>query len=155
MGKSIHFIGQPVYNQVIWFFFQHYLYKGNSARIYMLFKFQRTAILLFIWKFTSLKVNLYTLTGKLLPFVFHVKVDMCISLPQCLELTRYHQCMYLRLHTYLLENQDFFLLLLMLYLQHHCNGNFTKLHTFDESSIDRQQFNKERKEYWETRSQTL
>lgn len=41
------------------------------------------------------------------------------------------------------------------YDQHHCNGNFTKLHTFDESSIDRQQFNKERKEYWETRSQTL
>ena len=41
------------------------------------------------------------------------------------------------------------------YDQHHCNGNFIKLHTFDESSIDRQQFNKERKEYWETRSQTL
>lgn len=41
------------------------------------------------------------------------------------------------------------------YDQHHCNGNFTKLHTFDESLIDRQQFNKERKEYWETRSQTL
>lgn len=39
--------------------------------------------------------------------------------------------------------------------QHHCNGNFKKLHTFDESSIDRQLFNKERKEYWNARSQTL
>jgi len=41
------------------------------------------------------------------------------------------------------------------YEQHHCNGNFKKLHTFEESSIDRQQFNKERKEYWQARSQTL
>lgn len=41
------------------------------------------------------------------------------------------------------------------YEQHHSNGNFKKLHSFDESSIDRQQFNKERKEYWEARSQTL
>lgn len=39
--------------------------------------------------------------------------------------------------------------------QHHCNGNFKKLHTFDDSSIDRQLFNKERKEYWDARSQTL
>lgn len=41
------------------------------------------------------------------------------------------------------------------YEQHHCNGNFKKLHTFEESSIDRQQFNKERKEYWQARSQTI
>lgn len=41
------------------------------------------------------------------------------------------------------------------YEQHHCNGNFKKLHTFDESSIDRQQFNQERKEYWKDRFQTL
>lgn len=39
--------------------------------------------------------------------------------------------------------------------QHHSNGNFKKLHTFDESLIDRQQFNQERKEYWKARSQTL
>lgn len=41
------------------------------------------------------------------------------------------------------------------YEQHHCDGNFKKLHTFEDSSIDRQQFNKERKEYWMARSQTL
>lgn len=39
--------------------------------------------------------------------------------------------------------------------QHHSNGNFKKLHTFDESLIDRQQFNQERREYWKARSQTL
>lgn len=41
------------------------------------------------------------------------------------------------------------------YEQHHCDGNFKILHTFDESSIDRMQFNKERKEYWSERSKTL
>lgn len=41
------------------------------------------------------------------------------------------------------------------YEQHHCNGNFKTLHTFDESSIDRIEFNKERKEYWAERSKTL
>ena len=41
------------------------------------------------------------------------------------------------------------------YEQHHCNGNFKTLHTFDESNIDRTEFNKERREYWEERSKTL
>ena len=41
------------------------------------------------------------------------------------------------------------------YEQHHCNGNFKILHTFDESNIDRTEFNKERKEYWAERSKTL
>lgn len=41
------------------------------------------------------------------------------------------------------------------YEQHHSDGNFKVLHTFDESSIDRVQFNKERKEYWAERSKTL
>lgn len=41
------------------------------------------------------------------------------------------------------------------YEQHHSDGNFKVLHTFDESSIDRGQFNKERKEYWSERSKTL
>ena len=41
------------------------------------------------------------------------------------------------------------------YEQHHCDGNFKVLHTFDESSIDRIQFNKERKDYWTERSKTL
>ena len=41
------------------------------------------------------------------------------------------------------------------YKQHHSDGNFKILHTFDESSIDRGQFNKERKEYWSERSKTL
>ena len=41
------------------------------------------------------------------------------------------------------------------YEQHHCDGNFKILHTFDESSIDRMQFNKERKEYWSERSKSL
>lgn len=39
--------------------------------------------------------------------------------------------------------------------QHHSDGNFKILHTFDESSIDRVQFNKERKEYWSERSKLL
>lgn len=39
--------------------------------------------------------------------------------------------------------------------QHHSDGNFKVLHTFDESSIDRVQFQKERKEYWAERSKTL
>lgn len=39
--------------------------------------------------------------------------------------------------------------------QHHCNGNFKTLHTFEESSIDRLEFNKERRVYWEERSKTL
>ena len=41
------------------------------------------------------------------------------------------------------------------YEQHHSGGNFKILHTFDESSIDRAQFNKERKEYWSERSKSL
>jgi hypothetical protein len=41
------------------------------------------------------------------------------------------------------------------YEQHHCNGNFKILHTFEESSIDRLEFNKERRIYWEERSKTL
>ena len=41
------------------------------------------------------------------------------------------------------------------YEQHHCNGNFKTLHTFEESSIDRLEFNKERRIYWEERSKTL
>lgn len=41
------------------------------------------------------------------------------------------------------------------YEQHHSDGNFKILHTFDESSIDRVQFNKERKEYWSERSKSL
>lgn len=41
------------------------------------------------------------------------------------------------------------------YEQHHSDGNFKVLHTFDESSIDRAQFNKERKEYWSERSKSL
>ena len=41
------------------------------------------------------------------------------------------------------------------YEQHHSDGNFKILHTFDESSIDRIQFNKERKEYWSERSKSL
>lgn len=41
------------------------------------------------------------------------------------------------------------------YEQHHSDGNFKILHTFDESFIDRGQFNKERKEYWSERSKTL
>lgn len=41
------------------------------------------------------------------------------------------------------------------YEQHHSNGNFKILHTFNESSIDRIQFNRERKEYWSERSNTL
>lgn len=41
------------------------------------------------------------------------------------------------------------------YEQHHCNGNFKKLHTFDESSIDRQQFKQERIEHWKARFQAL
>ena len=41
------------------------------------------------------------------------------------------------------------------YEQHHSDGNFKILHTFDESSIDRVQFNKERKEYWKERSKSL
>lgn len=41
------------------------------------------------------------------------------------------------------------------YEQHHCDGNFKILHTFDESSIDRIQFNKERREYWSERSKSL
>lgn len=41
------------------------------------------------------------------------------------------------------------------YEQHHSDGNFKVLHTFDESSIDRVQFNKERKEYWSERSKSL
>lgn len=41
------------------------------------------------------------------------------------------------------------------YEQHHSDGNFKVLHTFDESSIDRTQFNKERKEYWSERSKSL
>lgn len=41
------------------------------------------------------------------------------------------------------------------YEQHHSDGNFKTLHTFDESSIDRVQFNKERKEYWSERSKSL
>lgn len=39
--------------------------------------------------------------------------------------------------------------------QHHCNGNFKTLHTFEETSIDRIEFNKERREYWQERSKTL
>lgn len=41
------------------------------------------------------------------------------------------------------------------YEQHHSDGNFKILHTFDESSIDRVLFNKERKEYWSERSKSL
>lgn len=41
------------------------------------------------------------------------------------------------------------------YEQHHSDGNFKVLHTFDESSIDRVEFNKERKEYWSERSKSL
>lgn len=41
------------------------------------------------------------------------------------------------------------------YEQHHSEGNFKVLHTFEESFIDRVQFNKERKEYWSERSKSL
>lgn len=41
------------------------------------------------------------------------------------------------------------------YEQHHCNGNFKILHTFDESTIDRMEFNRERAEYWMERSKTM
>ena len=41
------------------------------------------------------------------------------------------------------------------YEQHHCNGNFKVLHTFDESTIDRRDFNRERAEYWMERSKTM
>lgn len=39
--------------------------------------------------------------------------------------------------------------------QHHKNGNFKKLHTFDESKIDRADFKSERIEYWMDRSKSL
>ena len=39
--------------------------------------------------------------------------------------------------------------------QHHCDGNFKVLHTFEESSIDRMNFSKEREEYWMERNKTL
>lgn len=41
------------------------------------------------------------------------------------------------------------------YDQHHSNGNFKVLHTFEESTIDRIQFNNERKQYWIERSKSL
>lgn len=41
------------------------------------------------------------------------------------------------------------------YDQHHSNGNFKILHTFDDSSIDRLEFNKERRTYWKERSKSL
>lgn len=41
------------------------------------------------------------------------------------------------------------------YDQHHSDGNFKVLHTFDESSVDRVKFNNERKEYWSARFNTL
>ncbi len=41
------------------------------------------------------------------------------------------------------------------YDQHHSDGNFKILHTFDESSIDRTTFNKERRNYWKERSNSL
>jgi hypothetical protein len=41
------------------------------------------------------------------------------------------------------------------YEQHRGNGNFKILHTFEDSSIDRIEFNKERKEYWIERSKSL
>jgi len=40
MGKSTHLIRGLGLQKIIW----NYLYKGNSARIYRLFKFYRTAI---------------------------------------------------------------------------------------------------------------
>lgn len=39
--------------------------------------------------------------------------------------------------------------------QHHKNGNFKKLHTFDDSKIDRGDFNTERKEYWMDRYNSM
>lgn len=39
--------------------------------------------------------------------------------------------------------------------QHHKNGNFQKLHSFDESKIDREDFRNERKEYWMDRYNSL
>lgn len=39
--------------------------------------------------------------------------------------------------------------------EHHANGNFKRLHTFDESKIDRLDFEKEKKNYWMARANTL
>lgn len=39
--------------------------------------------------------------------------------------------------------------------QHHMNGNYKKLHTFDESKIDRSDFGKERMNYWKARAGML
>lgn len=39
--------------------------------------------------------------------------------------------------------------------QHHKNGNFQKLHSFDDSKIDRGDFRKEREEYWMDRYNSL
>lgn len=39
--------------------------------------------------------------------------------------------------------------------QHHKNGNFKKLHTFDDSKIDRGDFNSERVQYWQDRYNTM
>ena len=41
------------------------------------------------------------------------------------------------------------------YDQHHSDGNFKVLHTFEESSINRVEFNNERKAHWEARSETM
>lgn len=41
------------------------------------------------------------------------------------------------------------------YDQHYKNGNFKKLHTFDESKINRDEFNKERAQYWMERYKTM
>ena len=39
--------------------------------------------------------------------------------------------------------------------QHHTNGNYKRLHTFDESKIDRNDFGKERMNYWKARAEML
>lgn len=39
--------------------------------------------------------------------------------------------------------------------EHHANGNFKKLHTFDDSKIDRLDFEKEKKNYWIARANTF
>ncbi|MDE5758696.1 MAG: HNH/ENDO VII family nuclease, partial [Allobaculum sp.] len=41
------------------------------------------------------------------------------------------------------------------YEQHHKNGNFKKLHTFDDSKIDRGDFKSERVQYWLDRYNTM
>lgn len=41
------------------------------------------------------------------------------------------------------------------YEQHHKNGNFKKLHTFDDSKIDRGDFKAERIQYWQDRYNTM